>query len=103
MKMGKEAENMKTVKDVKLRVWPGVAGSALIVIGLVLGFSLTITAPDAALAGIIGAIIGALVVVLWWLFFSRARWFERWGAIALLIAAWFAMRPWLDRSITGGA
>jgi outer membrane protein assembly factor BamB len=88
---------------VKLRFWPGIAAAALVVVGLVIGVSVTTTMPDAAAVGNLGAIVGTLAVLVWWLFFSRARWSERLGAIALLIAAWFAMRPLLDRSIIGGA
>ena len=34
------------------------------------------------------------------MFFSRVRWSERLGVMAVLIAAWFAMRPFLDKSIS---
>jgi len=91
------------MKDAKLRLWPGIVAGVLIVLGLVLGLLFTITMPNVALGGIVGALIGTLVVLIWWLFFSRAWWAERLGTIALLIAAWFAMRPLLDESITGGA
>ena len=41
-------------------------------------------APDAPIpVGLLGGVVGALLIVLWWLFFSRARWSERIGAIAL--------------------
>jgi outer membrane protein assembly factor BamB len=100
--MVKEAENLKTVKDAKLRVWPGLAASALIVIGFSLGFSLNLAMPDVAAVGNLVALVAALAVFVWWLFFSRVRWAGRLGAMALLIAAWFAMRPFLDKSIIGG-
>ena len=87
----------------KLRMWPGIVAGVLIVLGLVLGLLFTITMPDVAAVGMGAAMVGALAVFLWWLFFSRARWAERLGAFAVLIAAWFAMRPFLDRSIIGGA
>jgi outer membrane protein assembly factor BamB len=86
----------------KLRIWPGIAAAALIVVGLVIGLSVTATMPDTAAVGNLAALIGTLAVVVWWLFFSRARWSERLGAMALMIAMWFAMRPFLDRSIIGG-
>jgi hypothetical protein len=86
----------------KLRLWPGVVAAVLIVIGFGIGILLTITMPDAALAGILGAMIGTLAVVLWWLFFSRAPRTERFVVFGMLIAAWFATRPFLDRSISGG-
>ena len=87
------------MQDVTLRVWPGVAAAAVIVVG----FVVQIVIPDAAGYGLMGALAGALAVALWWLFFSRARWSERLGAIALVMAAWLAMRPLLDVSIIGGA
>jgi hypothetical protein len=49
------------------------------------------------------AVGGALLVILWWLLFRRARWYERLGAIALMIAAMFAERYLVHPSIAGGA
>jgi outer membrane protein assembly factor BamB len=91
------------VRIEKLRLWPGIAAAVLIVVGLFFGLLFTIALPDVASGGLLASIIGTLVIFVWWLFFSRARWFERLGAMALLITAWFAMRPLLDRSIIGGA
>ena len=48
------------------------------------------------------AIAGTLAIVVWWLFFSRAPWSERIGGILVMIAAVFATRPLLHRSITNG-
>jgi len=98
-----EGEGLRTDKGENLRLWPGVVAAAVIVIGLFIGLLFTVAFPDLAAGGLLASIIGTLVVFVWWLFFSRARWFERLGAMALLIAAWFAMRPFLDRSIIGGA
>jgi len=91
------------IEKITLRVWPGIVGAAMIVIGLSLGLFLPLTMEDPRLIGIAASVAGTLVVFIWWLFFSRARWSERLGAMALLIAAWFAMRPLLDPSIIGGA
>lgn len=82
-----------------LRVWPGAAGAILIVTG----FFLQAIVPGAALVGILGVVTGSLAVTIGWLFASRAPWPERIGAVALAIAAWAAMRPFLDESIIGGA
>ena len=40
--------------------------------------------------------------MVWWLFFSRAPWFERLGAIALMIVGVFATRFVVHESIRGG-
>ena len=53
-----------------LRLWPGVL--AVILQWLVM-FGLPIVAPDQGGTAIIGGVVFALLVVLWWLFFSRAR------------------------------
>ena len=98
-----EAEQSRPDESRGLRLWPGVVGAALIVIGLFVGLIFTIRLPDLASFGLLGAIIGTLVVFVWWLFFSRAPWPERLGALVLMIAFWFAMRPLLDRTILGGA
>jgi outer membrane protein assembly factor BamB len=82
-----------------LRLWPGVVVLGLQLLGL---FVLPVVAPEAAIYGIFGALVGALLIVVWWAFFSRAPRIERWGALALLIAAILVLRPFLHESIAGG-
>src|SRR5204863_6444266 len=54
--------------------------------------------------GLIGGIFGgALAIVLWWMFFSRARWSERLGAIVLMILAMFATKSIVHVSLATGA
>jgi outer membrane protein assembly factor BamB len=83
-----------------LRLWPGMAAAMLLVI---VGYVVPIFAPRLAGLGMIGAVVCALIVLLWWLFFSRARWYERIGAIALIVAAAFAEKYVVHPSIAGGA
>ena len=54
-----------------LRLWPGMAAAVLLVI---VGYVVPIFAPRLAGLGMIGAVVCALIVLLWWLFFSRALW-----------------------------
>jgi len=68
-------------------LWPGVAAAVLLCL---LRFVAPIAVPDLALYGFIGAIGCALVIVLWWLLFSRAPWIERVGALALMAIAMYA-------------
>ena len=88
-----------------LRLWPGVALAALLVL---VRFVLPTVVPDGELrdslqlVGAIGAMVGALLVFLWWLFLSRAPWSERLGAIAVMAVALFATRLVLHPSIVGG-
>ena len=82
-----------------LRLWPGIAAALLVVL---LRFVVPVFSSDAMGVGLIGAAAGALVIVLWWLFFSRAPWSERIGAIAVMVVAALATRPFLHASIVGG-
>ena len=52
--------------------------------------------------GVVGGMAGTLLIALWWLFFSRAPWLERLGAIVVMAAALFATRFILHPSIAGG-
>ena len=79
-----------------LRLWPGVAAVAvqwalLIVIPLV--------APASAILAVLGGVAFGAVVAVWWLFFSRAPWSERLGAIAFILLALYATSFVVDKSI----
>ena len=83
-----------------LRLWPGV----VIVILQWLGrFVVPVFVPAAVFYGLIGGLVGGLAVVVWWVFFSRAPWSERLGAVILMIVALFATPLILDKSIATGA
>ncbi len=82
----------------------------VIAIVLVLArYVLPLIGPDTELLPIpltfLGVIVGMLsgvATVVWWLFFSRAPWSERLGAIILMIAALFATSRIVHESIAGG-
>ena len=82
-----------------LRLWPGIASAALVIAGLLV----TATLPVAADYALIGTGVGVLAIILWWLFFSRAPWLERIGALLLMVVAVAAIRPVIHTSIAGGA
>ena len=71
-----------------LRIWPGVVAVVLL---LLVRFGLKIVVPG--FQGFSWAMMGSFAltfaVLVWWLFFSRARWLDRLGAVALMIAALF--------------
>ncbi len=72
-----------------LRLWPGVVAVVLL---LLVRFGLKIIVPGIKGFGLAvqGGLLGALAVVVWWAFFSRAPRSERWGGVVLMIAALFA-------------
>jgi hypothetical protein len=83
-----------------LRLWPGLALAALIII---VGYAVPIVVPGQAILMMLGPVVGAALILLWWLLLSRARWYERLGALALIAAAAFGQRYVTHPSIAGGA
>ena len=89
-----------------LWLWPGVV--LAIVLGLV-KFGIPLIAPPEAalfevpltLIAVLAGVLGALAIVVWWLFFSRASWAERLGALALMIVALLLTRLIVHQSIAG--
>src|ERR1035438_6380515 len=84
---------------VALRLWPGVVAVLLL---WLLRYGVPAVVPEAMIVGVIGEFVGGLAVLLWWVFFSRAPWSERLGALVLMIAASVATRRILHESIAGG-
>lgn len=67
-----------------LRVWPGVA---LAVVQALAWFAVPRLLPEQGFAGFMLALAAGLLILLWWLFASRAAWMERLGYFLLMIAA----------------
>lgn len=82
-----------------LRLWPGVVAVTL---QWGLRFGLPLVWPDGLIYSVFGGLGAALIVLIWWAFFSRAAVIERWGAIVLMIAAVAATRFILHPSIATG-
>ncbi len=92
-----------------LRLWPGVALGVLI---LVLRYVTPQIAPrlfeadmalNVALFSFLGALLASILVLLWWLLFSRAPWVERLLALGLVAVGFLAGPLVQDISITAGA
>ncbi len=84
-----------------LRLWPGVVAVVL----QWLAFSvvpLVMPGPAAGYIAPLGGLVGGLAVVVWWVFFSRAPRFDRWGAIVLMAVALVATSRFLHESIGTG-
>jgi len=93
------AQTGETAPRKPLRLWPGIAAAVLILLGWLV---VPVVLPEAVILGILAAMVGALAVLVWWAFFSRAPVSERWGAIVLMIVAWFATSRLIDKSIATG-
>lgn len=81
-----------------LRLWPAIV---IVALQWLIRFGLTaVSSSDLATqAGILTGVLGGFILIIWWGLFSRARWFERLGAIGLMIAALFITAQFVDISI----
>jgi outer membrane protein assembly factor BamB len=69
-------------------LWPAVLIAAL----MCLAFVVSMFLPGGFVFGMMGGVLGGLLILLWWLFFSRAPWLERIGAVLLMVAAVLATK-----------
>jgi len=69
-----------------LRLWPGVVAVLLLWLSR-FGLKALIPGFQGFMYAVQGALILAIVLFIWWLFFSRARWADRLGALALMAAS----------------
>ncbi len=83
-----------------LRLWPGVV---IVALQWLARFVVPAVAPDFQELGVMGALLGGLLVVVWWMFFSRALWLERLGAVVLMVVALFVTPRLLHESVATGA
>jgi hypothetical protein len=91
---------------VALRLRPAIVIAIVLVLSR---FVLPFVAPDAeifglplGLLGFFGGIFAGFAIAIWWVFFSRAPWLERLGALALMVVGVFLTRLVVDESIRGG-
>ena len=81
-----------------LRLWPGVAVAVVQVLVAVIAPLVSI---DGSMYALLGGVAGALLILLWWLFFSRAPWLDRIAAIVLVAVAVVLSKFVVDLSIAG--
>jgi outer membrane protein assembly factor BamB len=90
-----------------LRLWPGVVFAIVLVLGRYVVPALS--EPDVeifslplGLVAIFAGMLSAVGILSWWMFFSRAPWSERLGAIILMTLAVVALKPIVHVSIRTG-
>ncbi|HEX6729503.1 MAG TPA: PQQ-binding-like beta-propeller repeat protein [Pyrinomonadaceae bacterium] len=83
-----------------LRVWPGVV---LVVVQWLAWLVVPFFLPDYILFAMLVTAVCALAVVLWWLIFSRAPWYERVGALILIVLAVIVTKRIVHVSIATGS
>jgi hypothetical protein len=82
-----------------LRLWPGVVTVVLL---LLVRFLIPVVVPGGVPIGIIGGLVSALIIMVWWIFFSRAPRADRMGAIVVMVIAVILTRRILHQSIAKG-
>jgi outer membrane protein assembly factor BamB len=83
----------------RLRLWPGVVLAALLLIAKLVA---PLFIADATPIGVLAGPVLALLIAIWWLFFSRVPRAERFGAIALIVVAMLVASRFLHVSIATG-
>ncbi len=92
-------ESDRPAPRTSLRIWPGVLAVS---IQWLAWLALPALVPEWGGIGIIVTFLMSVVVVVWWLFFSRATWSERLGAVLLMAAAVYATSFLVHESISNG-
>ena len=82
-----------------LRLWPGVIAVSLQWLAWLV---IPLVAQDQGGTAMLAFVVFGLVVILWWLFFSRAPWAERLGAVVLMVAGVAATSRFVHASIANG-
>lgn len=90
------SDGIKDHPGINLRLWPGIT---LLVIQLVFRFILPAAIPSATAPGILGSVLFAILIIAWWLFFSRAQKTERWISLLLIILCLGITSQFIDNSI----
>ena len=86
----------KSTQQKPLRLWPGMVAMILIIL---VKLVVPKVISDALPVAIFGRLFLGLVVIIWWMFFSRAPRLKRWSAVPLMIIALIVVRPFLHKSI----
>ena len=81
-----------------LRVWPGVIAALVLCLLWIVPFVI----PDSAMIPMMGGLACGLAIIVWWLFFSRAPWGERIGAIVFAAVALVVTKRLVHVSLAGG-
>jgi len=80
-------------------LWPGVAAAVLLCL---VRFLIPVVVPGTGALGVLGGLLSALAIFVWWAFFSRAPRWERWGSLVLMIVALAATQRIVHESIATG-
>ena len=79
-----------------VRLMPGII---IVLLQWLLRFVVPVIFPGFMAIGVFAGMAGGLVLLIWWVFFSRADRMERWGGLILILATLVITSFFLDESI----
>ncbi len=84
-----------------IRLWPGIL---LVIVQWLISIILprVIPVPEMIMYGLLGGLFLGLMIIVWWLFFSRTPRLERWITLIFIIVVMFATSFFIDESIITG-
>ena len=82
-----------------LRLWPGVL---IVALQWLARFLVPVLAPAALPYGVLAGLAGSVAVIVWWGFFSGARWSDRLGFVVVIAAGILGTWRIVHPSIAGG-
>lgn len=83
----------------RLRLWPGIVAAIIVVLARLVVAPFV---PGGGLSGLVVGLAGAVFILLWWLFLSRAPWLDRVGGVLLIVLAALLTRLFAHPSISTG-
>ena len=98
MNTGALTDRLGVTPQKPLRLWPGVVAAVLMCVSR---FGVPMVVTEGMALGMIGSVLGALAILVWWVFFSRAPWSERLGVVILMIVGLFVTKRLVHESIAG--
>jgi len=78
------------------------AGIIIAILTILVRFGIPSVFPLAAAVGVLGGLLGGLLILVWWAFFSRAPRTERWVAVVLMIVAIVLTSQLIHESLATG-
>ena len=96
------SENVGPSPRRPLRLWPGIA---IVAVQWLIILLAPLTLEEGGILAILGGAAAGLLVLIWWLFFSRAPWVDRLGAVVLMVLtvllAYLVVHPSISNGLMG--
>ncbi|HBE01525.1 MAG TPA: hypothetical protein DC049_03485 [Spirochaetia bacterium] len=99
MNRNSNPEKINICHNSHLRLLPGMV---IVILQWIIGFIVPLIIPETLVAGVFAGMLGGLAVIIWWIFFSRAKNIDRFGPVILIFISLYAASRFLHESIKTG-